>query len=79
MPTPVAFREDDKVRAAAARLATLSRPDRATKPETLADARDDLLAARLERAIFEALNPEAPYTPLTPRQRRRLAKMLTVS
>jgi hypothetical protein len=77
MPRPVQYREEDKVRSATARLATLQRPDRETDPERLEEARQELIAARLERAIFEALNPEPPYSPLTADRRGRLADMLT--
>jgi hypothetical protein len=42
----------------------------------MAEARDALLAARLERAIHQALNPKPPYEPLSDIERRRLMRML---
>lgn len=76
MPRPVRYSEDDRVRAATARVATLQRPDRDTDPERLADARDELVAARLDRAVREALNPEPPYAPLSAKRRKAIAKKL---
>jgi hypothetical protein len=76
MPTPVQYREEDRVRAATSRVAALQRHDRPEKPEALAEARNDLLAARLERAIFEALNPPVPYAPLSNPERVRLMRLL---
>jgi hypothetical protein len=52
------------------------RPDRGIDPKKVAAARNDLLAARLERAINEALNPDAPYEPLRQADRNRLARLL---
>lgn len=67
---------DNPVQTATARLGAVSRRDRPQSPKVIADARNDLLAAHLERAIGEALNPEAPYEPLRPADRKRLAKLL---
>ena len=77
MPTPVQYREEDNVRAATARLATLQRRDRpAPDPEVLDDARDEWLAARLERAIHEATNPTPPTKPLSAKRRKPLVRKL---
>jgi len=76
MPGPVRYRSSDGVRTATARIATLQRKDRPEDPEALADARDQLLAAKLERAIFEALHPEPPYEPLSDKRRKPLIKAL---
>ena len=68
---------DDPVRTASARLATLSRRDRGPVNKVLIeDARDALLAARVERAITEALKPPKPYKPLSDIERTRLMRML---
>lgn len=42
----------------------------------LSEARNDLLAARLERDINAALNPEPPYVPLSDDERERLSSIL---
>jgi hypothetical protein len=69
--------EKNPVQSAVARLAVASRPDRNPDPVKVASARNDLVAARLERAIMEALNPSDPtYEPLRPADRTRLARLL---
>ena len=67
----------DLVRSAVARLAVTMRPDRANSAAEIADARNAVLAARLERAIGEALQPDQPgYEPLRVKDRKRLAALL---
>lgn len=43
----------------------------------LKQARTELQVARLERAIWHALNPEPPYTTIPRAERRRLARELS--
>lgn len=62
----------DPVRVATARLAISTRWGR--DAATIAEARRDLTAAKLERAINEAV---ASAPPLSPAQRDRLASLLT--
>lgn len=69
------------VRQANARLAAASRtrfPDGTRKVDAhkVEQARDEMLAARLEEAIDEALHPATPYKPLSSEQRARLAALL---
>ena len=71
MPKP-----KNEVQSAVARLAVALRPDREIDPVKVATARNDLLAARLDRAITEALHPELPYEPLRREDRLRLAQRL---
>jgi hypothetical protein len=73
----VAKRPPNAVQSAVARLAVALRPDRPHDPVRIADARNELVAARVERAITEALHPDdAKYEPLRPADRARLALML---
>lgn len=44
---------------------------------SLKEAREELQVARLERAIWKALNPDPPYEVISRKERRRLAKELT--
>lgn len=68
---------EDKVQRAVARLAVAQRPDRNVAPTVVADRRNDLVAARLERCINEALAPSEPgYEPLRQEDRDRLADLL---
>jgi len=67
----------DTVQSAVARLAVAQRPDRKVDPETIAARRNDLVAARLDRCITEALHPSDPgYEPLRRLDRERLAARL---
>jgi hypothetical protein len=66
----------DKVASAVGRIGALQRhsPD---DPDKIADARNDLVAARLERAVEEALAPaDTDYEPLRREDRERIAGML---
>lgn len=65
------------VQIAVGRLAAAQRRDRKQDPRRVADARNELIAARTERAIEAALHPDEPgYEPLRDEDRRRLADML---
>lgn len=65
-----------KVQAAAARLNSTLRWSRSDS-KAIHEARNDLLAARLERAIQEALHPsEDGFKPLAREDRQRLAAQL---
>jgi hypothetical protein len=66
----------NNVQAAVGRLAATMRRDRPGTPEQVADARNGLLAAKLERAVLEAVRPPAPYEPLRREDRERLAEIL---
>lgn len=73
---------DREVRRAVSRVASASRKTHYSKPiqheaGRLEEARQDLLAARLAKAIDEALNPPAPFVPLTTDRRAVLVDMLT--
>jgi hypothetical protein len=68
---------DNPVMAAVGRLAAAQRKDRNIDPRVLADARNELVVARTERAILQAVQPEDPdYEPLRTADRKRLAKIL---
>jgi hypothetical protein len=68
---------EDRVQSAVARLAVAQRPDRKIDPQTVKDRRNDLVAARLERCVREALAPtDKGYEPLRAEDRRRVAAML---
>jgi hypothetical protein len=68
---------DNPVQVAVGRLAAALRKDRPSDPKKVAAARNELVAARLERAIDEAINPADPdYEPLRAADRRRLATLL---
>lgn len=70
---------NNPVQSAVGRLAAVQRHDRGQDPEKIADARNALMAARLERAIREAINPEdKDYKPLRREDRERLAGLLMV-
>jgi hypothetical protein len=62
------------VQAAVGRLAAAQRHGHS--PERIAECRNDLLAAKTERAIREALSPAKPYAPLRRGDRTRLALIL---
>jgi hypothetical protein len=66
------------VQIAVGRLAEAQRvrPNRPLDPQRVADARNELVAAKTERAIREALRPDAPYEPLRAEDRERLATLL---
>jgi len=65
------------VQSAVGRLAAAMRPDRERDEGAVADLRNAVLAARLEREIMRALEPAEPgYEPLRPADRRRLAALL---
>lgn len=64
----------DPVRAAAGRLNILRRTDRPATPEQVDQARRELAAAKIEKAIQKAL-AEAP--PLSAEQQTRLAALFT--
>jgi len=64
------------VQAAVGRLAGAQRRDRPQDPEVIAEARNELMVAKTERMIRYALAPDAPYEPLRPEDRRRLAALL---
>lgn len=67
----------NNVQSATARLAVALRPDRPRDEVKIADARNALVAARLERAIDEALHPsDRGYEPLRRDDRVRLAARL---
>jgi hypothetical protein len=69
--------ETNPVQSAVARLAVAMRPDRPRDPARVADARNGLVSARLEREIRRALEPADPdYEPLRRADRRRLASLL---
>jgi hypothetical protein len=65
---------DNAVQAAVGRLAAAQRHKHT--PEQIAEARNNLLASKAERAITEALNPPRPYAPLRQADRTRLAQLL---
>lgn len=70
-----------EIRKAVARMGAASRLTHYGKPiagqaERLREARADLLALRLEAAVANALDPEAPDEPLAMSDRIRLAQML---
>jgi hypothetical protein len=68
--------EDKGIQHSVTRVAALSRA-KSPKMEELAEARQDLQQARLERDIKrEATNPNPPYVRLSEARRKRLAKML---
>lgn len=65
------------VQVAVGRLAAAQRRDREQDPVKIADARNELVAAKLERAINDAIAPTDPdYEPLRPKDRKRLAALL---
>jgi hypothetical protein len=65
------------VQAAVGRLAAAMRTDRPRDEGRIADARNELVAARLERVIVEAVDPTDPdYEPLRRADRERLAALL---
>lgn len=57
------------------RVASFSRAARPKEAE-LAEARQDLQEARLERDIMNALRPKEPYVRLAENRRARLARLL---
>jgi serine phosphatase RsbU (regulator of sigma subunit) len=63
---------DNPVQSAVARLAETQRKDRKRNPKVIAEARNALVAAKTQRAIEQALNPE----PLRKADRVRLARLL---
>ena len=68
---------DNPVQTAVARLAAALRSDREMDPVRIAERRNALVAARLERAISRALTPEdSDYEPLRSEDRKRLAAIL---
>ena len=68
---------ENPVQSAVARLAVALRPDRPRDEERIADARNGLVAARLEREIYRAVRPEDDqYEPLRRADRERLAAVL---
>jgi hypothetical protein len=67
---------DNPVQSAVARLAETQRKDRKRNPKVIAEARNALVAAKTQRAIEQALNPEPPYEPLRKADRVRLARLL---
>lgn len=67
---------DNPVQIAVGRLAAAQRRDRKQDPDTIADARNELIAAKTERAIRQAIRPAAPYEPLREADRARLARLL---
>jgi hypothetical protein len=65
------------VQVAVGRLAAAQRTDRPRDEAVIADARNELVAARTERAIRAAVEPADPdYEPLRDEDRRRLAAIL---
>jgi hypothetical protein len=65
------------VQVAVARLAEAQRKDRGLDPGKIADARNGLVAARLEREVLRAVRPDDPlYEPLRAEDRRRIAELL---
>jgi len=66
--------KDNAVQAAVGRLAAAQKHKHSA--EKVAKARDDLLAAKTERCIQEALRPAKPYAPLSLGERTRLAQLL---
>jgi len=74
MGTP---KSSNPVQVAVGRLAAALRTDREQSPERIADARNELVAARVERAIEQAVRPTDPdYEPLRHDDRERLAHLL---
>lgn len=70
-------RKTNPVMSATARLGGASRRDRPQDPEKVAEARNALVAAKLERAIEQALRPaDREYEPLRQADRDRLAAVL---
>jgi hypothetical protein len=69
---------DNPVQVAVARLAAALRRDRPMDPVVIANARNDLVAVKTERAIRYALDPGEPYEPLREEDRVRLANLLRV-
>jgi hypothetical protein len=65
---------DNPVQTATARLAAAMKHGH--DGAALAEARNNLLAARLERAVQEAIRPEPPYAPLKIEDRVRIARVL---
>lgn len=65
------------VQIAVGRLAAALRNDRPQDPEKIADARNELVAARLEREVMKAVQPKDPdYEPLRTEDRERIAHLL---
>ena len=65
------------VQIAVGKLAAAQRQDRPQDPQRIADARNELVAARLEREITKAVAPTDPdYEPLRVEDRERLAHLL---
>jgi hypothetical protein len=70
-------KSDNPVQIAVGRLAAALRQDREQDPARIADARNELVAARLEREVMKAVRPTDPdYEPLRPDDRERLAHLL---
>jgi hypothetical protein len=68
---------DNPVMQAVGRLAQAQRRDLPRDEGRIADARNELVAARLEREIRRAIEPDDPaYEPLRARDRKRLAALL---
>jgi hypothetical protein len=72
---------EDPVRRAVSKIAAASRKTHKgtevhVQPGLLEEARAELVAARLEKAIEEALNPPEPYEPLREVDQVRLANKL---
>lgn len=75
------MKSENPVQKATARVAAASRRRHLGTPVSVPDgvletARNDLLAAKLERAVEAAINPPKPYEPLRPKDRKRLAAKL---
>jgi hypothetical protein len=67
--------EKDPLMIAVGKVAQASR-NKKQQPNALADARAELVAARVERAIMTAFDPDPPYEPIRAQDRIRLAKIL---
>lgn len=73
----MATKSTNPVQIAVGRLAAALRNDREKDPDVIAAARNELVCARLERAIRLAVDPEDPdYVPLGEADRARLADLL---
>jgi hypothetical protein len=70
-------KSDNPVQVAVGRLAAALRNDRPQDPDKIADARNELVAARLEREDERAIKPTDPdYEPLRTEDRERIAHLL---
>lgn len=65
----------DQLMVAVGKVAQASR-NKKQQPNALEDARAELVAARVERAIMVSFDPPEPYEPIRKADRKRLARLL---